>query len=97
MFNVVTSSISGAYQELVGLVFSKGVEVKDERGSDTLECLNVVTTIKHPLPFSPVSVPIYNLIHPSFPTFGVMKGWRNIVKNLLVKTVMVLFILMVIV
>lgn len=69
MFNVVTSSISGAYQELVGLVFSKGVEVKDERGSETLECLNVVTTIQSPIPYSPIPVPVYELVKPDFPTF----------------------------
>jgi len=69
MLPVIADNIEKAYEELVRLVLENGVEVKDERGSETLECLNVVTTIQSPIPYFPVSVPIYMLVKPDFPTF----------------------------
>ncbi len=62
-------NIEEAYLKLVRTVLKEGVMVKDERGSSTIEILNVITQIRHPIPSVPVSAPIYQLIHPGFKTF----------------------------
>lgn len=49
VYKVENDDIADCWEDLVKLVYSKGRVVDDERGSKTLELLNVVTKIKTPL------------------------------------------------
>lgn len=65
------SSICDAYLKLINLVYTEGGKVKDERGSQTREVLNIVTHVKEPVPFNQfhVNVPIYQYVNTPKGTF----------------------------
>lgn len=71
MILIKAQNIDGAYLKLVNKVLSEGEMVRDERDNKTLEVCNIITEVKQPIPFAPVKIPIFELIHPPFDTFWV--------------------------
>jgi thymidylate synthase len=74
MIQIKATEIDEAYLELVNKVLNEGEMVRDERGHKTLELMNIITEVIQPIPYSPVDLPIYELINPPFNTFW--KGER---------------------
>ena len=74
MIQIEATEIDEAYLKLVSKVLNEGEMVRDERGHKTLELMNIITEIIQPIPYSPVNLPIYELINPQFNTFW--KGER---------------------
>ena len=72
MHNVEATTIDEAYIKLVNKVYAKGFKVKDERGQETRELLNILTTVYTPCintHFGFYDLPVYKTVKPPKGTF----------------------------